>query len=66
MFADLLSLTIQDPLRSEDEERFIIIEDSCEKRILTVVHNGRNEGLHIISAWKLTKKEILCYENHAE
>jgi uncharacterized DUF497 family protein len=66
VFADTFSLTIHDPLHSEDEERFIIIGVSCRNRILTVVHTERGESLRIISARKATKKEILYYENHAE
>ncbi len=66
IFADTLSLTIHDPLHSENEERFIIIGVSSKKRILTVVHTERGDNLRIISARKATKKEKLYYENHAE
>ena len=45
VFADTLSLTIHDPLHSEDEERFIIIGVSCRNRMLTVVHTERGENL---------------------
>ena len=66
VFADTFSLTIHDPLHSEDEERFIIIGVSCRNRMLTVVHTERGENLRIISARRATKKEIVYYENHAE
>ena len=64
VFADTLSLTIHDPLHSEDEERFIIMGISCKNRILTVVHTERGENLRIISVRKATKKETLYYENY--
>ncbi len=66
VFADTLSLTIHDPLHSEDEERFIIIGISCRNRLLTVVHTERGEKIRIISARKATKKEIFYYENDVE
>ena len=66
VFADALSLTIHDPLHSEDEERFIIIGVSFKNRILTVVHTERKDKLRIISARKSTNKERCYYENHAE
>jgi len=66
VFADTLSLTIHDPLHSEDEERFIIIGVSCRNRMLTVVHTEREENIRIISARKATKKEIFYYENDVE
>ena len=66
VFADTLSLTIHDPLHSEDEEWFIIIGVSCRNRMLTVVHTEREENIRIISARKATKKEIFYYENDVE
>jgi len=65
-FADTLSLTIHDPLHSEDEERFIISGISCRNRMLTVVHTERREKIRMISARKATKKEIFYYENDVE
>jgi hypothetical protein len=38
VFTDVLSLTIPDPLHSEEEERFVIIGQSSQQRILVVVH----------------------------
>jgi len=37
-FADPLSLTIEDPDQSADEDRFILIGVSYRNRILVVVH----------------------------
>jgi uncharacterized DUF497 family protein len=66
VFADTLSLTIHDPLHSEDEERYIIMGLSCRNRVLTVVHTERGDRIRIISARKATKKERFYYENQAE
>jgi uncharacterized DUF497 family protein len=40
VFADSLSVTISDPLHSDDENRFVIIGISYKNRILTVVAHG--------------------------
>lgn len=66
VFADPYSLTIHDPLHSENEERFVLIGASHKNRILIVVHTERGEHIRIISARKATKKERLYYESNAE
>lgn len=66
VFADALSLTIHDPLHSEDEERFVIIGGSYKNRMLTVVHTERDDSIRIISARKATKNERSYYESNAE
>ena len=66
VFADSLSLTIHDPLHSEDEERFVIIGGSHKNRMLTVVHTERGDNIRIISARNATKNERSYYENNAE
>lgn len=43
-FGDPLSITIPDPDHSEDEERFILIGLSVNRRSLVVVHVERAEG----------------------
>jgi hypothetical protein len=62
VFADSLSLTISDPLHSDDEKRFIIIGMSYKDRLLTVVHTDCDDKIRIISARKATKKERSYYE----
>lgn len=37
-FLDLFSITIPDPLHSEEENRFTLLAESCLARILVVVH----------------------------
>ena len=62
-FQDTLSLTIDDPLHSIDEERLILIGMSQENRILVVVHTERGDNIRIISARKATKEERKSYES---
>jgi uncharacterized DUF497 family protein len=65
-FRDTLSLTIYDPLHSDEEDRFILIGNSSRNRLLVVVHTERGENIRIISARKATKKERKQYEKNAE
>lgn len=65
-FGDTLSLTIYDPLHSEDEDRFILIGNTYKNRLLVVVHTERGNRIRIISARKATKKEREYYEKNAE
>ena len=62
VFNDSLSLTIPDPLHSEDEERFILLGYSEKNRSLVVIHTDRNDRIRIISARQATKKEKSYYE----
>ncbi len=64
-FKDILSITIDDPLHSEDEKRFILIGRSYKNRILVVVHTERGDNIRIISARKTSKKERRYYESNA-
>ncbi len=65
-FKDTLSLTIRDPLHSDEEDRFILIGNSGRNRLLVVVHTERGENIRIISARKATKKERKQYEENAK
>ena len=65
-FKDTLSLTIRDPLHSDEEDRFILIGNSHENRLLVVVHTERGNRIRIISARKATKKERKQYEESAK
>lgn len=62
VFHDILSVTIEDPLHSENEERFVIIGESMQRRILVVVHTDRDEIIRIISARLATAHERRVYE----
>ena len=63
-FQDTLSLTIDDPLHSIDEQRVILIGMSQKNRILVVVHTERGDSIRIISARKATKEERESYESN--
>lgn len=65
-FRDTLSLTIHDPLHSTVEDRFILIGNSYENRLLVIVHTEREDNIRIISARKVTKTERKQYEKSAK
>ena len=64
VFGDQFSVTIYDPLHSQEEERFVILGMSRKNRILVVVHTERNGRIRIISARKATKTERKQYESN--
>ncbi len=66
VFGDTLSITIPDPLHSEDEHRYVLIGHSHRSRLLVVVHTDRGDRTRIISARPATRKERLCYEKIEE
>lgn len=62
VFYDPLSLTVPDPVHSDEEDRFIITGFSVEQRQLVVVHTDRNDKIRIISARPATPDERRKYE----
>lgn len=62
VFADPLSLTIQDEGHSEAEDRFVTMGMSGRQRVLVVVHTDRGQRIRIISARKATAGEQKTYE----
>jgi uncharacterized protein len=62
VFGDPLSLTVDDPSHSDDEERFVIVGESSQQRILVVVHTEREGTIRIISARVATPRERKTYE----
>jgi uncharacterized DUF497 family protein len=68
VFSDALSLTIDDPLHSFDEQRFVTIGESAEQEILVVVHTERDNQIRIISAREATRGEgkSMSENNNAE
>jgi len=65
-FRDTLSLTIYDPLHSDEEDRLILIGNSCKNRLLVIVHTEREDKIRIISARKAARKERKQYEENAK
>jgi uncharacterized DUF497 family protein len=62
VFGDTLSRTIDDPLHSEDEDRYVIVGQSLQRRLLVVVHTIRGDTIRIISARVATPTERKDYE----
>jgi uncharacterized protein len=62
VFADPLSLTIDDPLHSQDEERFVTLGESHRRRLLVVVFTERGDKIRIISARVASPGERKNYE----
>ena len=62
VFADPLSITIPDPLHSQDESRLVLIARAHSGRLLVVVHVDRGHVIRLISARPATRKERKTYE----
>lgn len=62
IFDDPLSLTIDDPLHSKEENRFVTIGQSVRQRTLVVVHADRGNHVRVISARRATRREREQYE----
>ena len=66
VLGDRLSITIQDPDHSVDEDRCITIGASIAGRLLMVAHTDRGDRTRIVSARELTRKEREAYENEIQ
>ncbi|CAN5666967.1 BrnT family toxin [soil metagenome] len=66
IFSDPLSLTVPDPLHSQNENRFIITGFSNQQRYLVVVHTDRDDKIRIISARLATPSERRKYEQETK
>ncbi len=63
-FGDTLSITIDDPLHSQNEDRLILIGLSEDLKTLVVVHVEKRDTVRIISARKASKREKQFYEEN--
>ncbi len=63
VFLDPLSITINDPDHSDQEQRHIDIGTSDRGRVLVVVYTERSANLRIISCRKATVAERQFYES---
>ena len=61
-FADPMSITIPDPLHSQDETRLVLIGRAHSGRLLVVVHVDRGQAIRLISARTATRKERKTHE----
>ena len=62
VFTDPLSVTLLDPDHSEDEDRFVDIGMSDNRRVLVVVYTEHDQRIRLISARKATLVECKQYE----
>lgn len=65
VFYDEMALVIDDPDHSDQEDRFIILDQSIQAKLLVVCHCFRESDtvIRIISARKATKTESNQYYN---
>ncbi len=61
-FGDPLSVTILDPLHSQEEDRFVTIGVSLRPNTIVVIHAERGDAVRIISARRATAREGKAYE----
>jgi uncharacterized DUF497 family protein len=62
VLADPLSWTIDDPVHSADEDRYIVLGESAAGRLLMVNITDRGQRVRIISARLMTPREKRIYE----
>ena len=62
VFDDLLYIDFYDPDYSDDEDRYIIIGESQQRRLLIVSYTEREDRIRLISAREATKREREDYE----
>jgi hypothetical protein len=61
VFGDPLAGTIDDPVHSDEERRFITIGRSAQDRVIVVIHTDREDKIRIISARPATRREKRTY-----
>ncbi|HEY4759168.1 MAG TPA: BrnT family toxin [Thermoguttaceae bacterium] len=62
VFGDPLAITIDDPLHSKEEDRFITLGHSRQGRLMVVIFVERGDNIRIISARPATRRERKNYE----
>ena len=66
VFVDEQSFVLPDVKHSQEEERYIIVGKTLDKKNLFIVFVSRNNKIRVISARKMHKKEVLKYEKLKE
>ena len=61
-FNDPLFIDFYDPDHSVEEERYILVGQSVEQRLLVIAYTERNDAIRLISAREATKMERKVYE----
>lgn len=62
VFDDPLYVDFYDPDHSEDEDRYIIVGESSNSRVLLVSYTERDDKIRLISARQVTKQELIAYQ----
>jgi uncharacterized protein len=62
VFDDPLYVDFYDPDHSEDEERYLIVGESNQGRLLIVSYTERGNSIRLISAREVTPTERVAYE----
>jgi uncharacterized DUF497 family protein len=62
VFADPLSRTIPDPDHSQAEDRWIVLGQTNQKKLLVVVYTERGDNIRMISARRASRRERKQYE----
>jgi uncharacterized DUF497 family protein len=65
VFRDPLAITIDDPIHSIGESRFVTIGRSVVGTTLVVIHSDHEESIRIISARRASRSERSTYEEGA-
>lgn len=55
-------IDLSDPDHSVEEDRFILMRESTQRRLLVVSYTERAQSIRLISARKATRKERMAYE----
>lgn len=62
VFGDPLGRLTDDPRHSAGEERFVLLGQSRQRRLLVVMFTERGQAIRLISARKATPRERRTYE----
>ena len=62
-FGDPLSLTIPDPDHSHEEDRFVLMGETYQRRLIVVVFTERGDRIRLISVRLATRRERRTYEH---
>jgi uncharacterized DUF497 family protein len=62
VFRDTRGILLPDVAHSKEEDRFLLIGITGERKLLTVIHVDRTDRLRIISARPATRRERRDYE----
>jgi uncharacterized protein len=62
VFDDPLYVDFYDPAHSDDEDRYLIVGESDQRRLLIVSYTERGSLIRLISAREVTRTEREVYE----